>query len=133
MRALLVVATALCIAVSAGTTHARSVSYSGYWPATITGSTYLNGTHCIQLTDNGSQSWPHSGLAEMDGDMGGVFQVIGGNIMLYILDQGEYSSENLVFSANAHNGELGQGFVALLYSGISWDSGKVTFGANGGC
>ena len=100
---------------------------------TVTHSQHDNGSHCLALTDDGSAGWPHSGPALFDGTLSGVFQIIGGLIMVSIDDGGVSQNAGSVYSATASNGNLGKGAITEIYDGESIDSGKLVFGARGGC
>ncbi len=122
-------------AAMAQTDAAKTQSYTGNWPATVTQSQRDNGTDCTTLTDDGSYGFPHSGEAVLNGQQnpyGGYFTVINGLITVtftYPSGEGDCCSY-VVFTARASNGKIGKG--AFNYFGIT-DSGLVAFGKKDGC
>ena len=136
MKMLLPLATAASLTVWAGA--ATAVTYSGNWPLTVSHSQRSDGSYCLKLTDDGSLGWPHSGEAVLatpsDGDLYGTFQVIGHALVATIEQPGD-SGQNagLVFTGHASNGAVGKGIYDQVYGGEEFDSGKVAFGAKGGC
>ena len=126
-----ILAAALTAAFPAAVADAGS--YTGNWPMTISDSQNYNGGHCVALSDDGSAGWPHSGAAELDGKLNGRFQVIGSLLMVTIDDQGAYMNADSVFSAMANDGKLGKGAFEEMYDGSALNSGKLVFGARGGC
>ena len=137
MRTLLAFVTALPIVVSAGAAMGAGGSYTGNWPITVTHSQNSNGTYCLEVTDDGSFGWPHSGLAmlEINGQtLYGTFQLIGHDFTVTNEDPGgQGQNAGLVFVASAGNGKIGKGAYDEVYGGEEFDSGVATFGTKGGC
>jgi len=111
---------------------AMAASYTGNWPLTTSDSRGFNGNHCLSLTDDGSFGWPHSGFGMLDGTNFASFQIIGNNIEVVVQDEGQ-EVEGTVITARATRGSLGNGVFTIVLTGESVDSGKVAFGAKGGC
>jgi hypothetical protein len=133
MKTLFILGAALVLAVSTSATMAGSGSYTGNWPLTITKGQYLNGTYCLTVTDDGSEGWKHSGSATIPQYTYGVFQVINGKFMADIVVPLEGQNGVLVFTANAHNGTIGNGAASQIEGGEPLYSGVMTVGAKGGC
>ena len=113
---------------------AMAQSYTGNWPATVSGTRFSNGTYCLTLTQTGgsggviggSASWVSSDGARWDGQ----FLVIDGIIMVQIFVEesvGEIGAQ--VWIAHASGGTIGSG----VFAGATGDDGKVVFGAKNGC
>jgi autotransporter-associated beta strand protein len=123
------------VAFFALTSAAMAQSYTGDWPATVTGSQRDNGVNCISLTDNGSFGAKHSGTAVLNGQpnpYGGYFTVVNGIITVvftYPSGEGDCCSYQ-VFTAKAANGQIGNG--VFNYLGIT-DIGLLSFGEKNGC
>lgn len=122
-------------AAMAQTDAAKTQSYTGNWPVTVTQSQRDNGTDCIALTDDGSYGFPHSGEAVLNGEQnpyGGYFTVVNGLITVtftYPSGEGDCCSFQ-VFTARASNGHIGKG--AFNYFGLT-DIGVLAFGKKDGC
>jgi hypothetical protein len=135
MRHIRFIATAVVVAFFALSSAAMAQSYTGNWPATITGSQRDNSVNCISLTDNGSFGAKHSGEAVLNGQQnpyGGYFTVVDGIITVvftYVSGEGDCCSYQ-VFTAKAGNGQIGNG--VFNYLGIT-DIGLLTFGEKNGC
>ena len=136
MKTFLSLTSILSMVISANA--ATAVTYSGNWPFTVTHSQRSDGTYCLTLTDDGSLGWPHSGYASLQDPFGNeyftTFQLIG-NLLTATAEQPGGSGQNagLVFVAHAANGVIGKGVYDQVYGGEEIDSGKVAFGAKGGC
>jgi len=117
---------------------ARAQSFSGNWPLTETLKQFNEtNTYCLTLTDNGSEGFPHSGLATLNGsgfsDFSGIFQVVN-NVLVatfYVPDDNG-SLSGLVFVAPASKGDIGKGFQELV-SGAETVTGALVFGTKNGC
>jgi hypothetical protein len=133
MKSLLTVAAALATALSASTATAGDGSYTGNWPLTITDGDYLNGSYCLSVTDDGSEGWTHSGSATIPQYTYGVFQVIDGKFMADIVVPLQGQNGVLVFTADGHNGKIGNGAAAQIEGGEPLYSGVMTVGKKGGC
>lgn len=132
MRMIFALAAALATAVSAGAATARN--YTGNWPITVTDSKGFNGSHCLAVTDDGGFGWRHSGSGTLDGTNFTTFQVIGNSFEAVAQDEGGNGEvEGTVITASAKSGAIGRGVFAIILTGESVDSGKVVFGAKGGC
>jgi hypothetical protein len=122
--------------ISAGA--ALAGTYTGNWPLIVSHAKYGNGAYCLTLTDDGSVGWPHSGYVSLQGPGGnlpfGTFQLIG-HLLAVTVEQPGGSGQNagLVFVAHASKGVIGNGIYDQVYGGEEFDSGKVVFGAKGGC
>ena len=113
---------------------AMAQSYTGNWPATVTGTILSNGTYCLTLTQTGefggviggSASWVSSDGARWDGQ----FLLIDGIMMVQIFVEesvGQLGAQ--VWTAHASKGTIGSG----VFAGAAGDDGKVVFGAKNGC
>lgn len=115
---------------------AMATSYTGHWPYTVTGSKGSNGNFCLAVTDDGSFGWPHSGFgtSSVNGGSFATFQVIGNSFEVVVQDDGgSGETEGTVITAAARSGTVGNGVFSTVLTGESEDSGKVAFGAKGGC
>ncbi len=131
-------ATALPILAFALTpSAARAQSFSGKWPATVSGSKGANGTECITLVDNGSLGRPHSGQASFvsgNNTFFGTFQVINNFIGLTFQSQGSTGQNaGLLYTAQASNGDIGKGVFEVVFGGEETDSGAAAFGVKNSC
>jgi hypothetical protein len=108
-------------------------SYTGNWPAVVTGTIVSNGTYCLALTEadgphgrvEGTATWT-SGGNRWDGQ----FFVIHGTMMVQIfveIGSGQIGAQ--VWAAHASQGTIGTG----VFGGGGGDDGKVVFGAKNGC
>lgn len=136
MKVLFALAAAVGTVLSASA--AMATSYTGHWPYTISGSNGADGNYCLAVTDDGSFHWPHSGfgtLVDQNGDSHfATFQVIGTSFEVVVQFQGgNGQDEGMVVTASARNGTVGTGVVSDVLAGESVTSGKVAFGAKGGC
>jgi len=134
MKMLFTLAAALSTVVS--TSAAMATSYTGHWPYTVTNSKGSNGNFCLEVTDDGSFGWPHSGFgtSSVNGGAFATFQVIGNRFEVTIQDGGGNGQvEGTVITASARNGIVGSGVFTNVLAGESVDSGKVAFGAKGAC
>jgi hypothetical protein len=124
-------------AASTGLSLAPAHGYSGNWPLTVAHSQRSNGAYCLTLTDDGSLGWPHSGEASVTGVGGklpyGTFQVIDHLLIVTIQQPGGSQNAGLVFIGTVDSGAIGKGTYDQVYGGEEFDSGTLTFGANGGC
>ena len=118
---------------------AMAQSFSGNYPLTETLVGSFKGTYsyCLTLTDNGSDGLPHSGPATLNGNgfsnLEGSFQVVNNLLVatFYVADDNG-SLSGLVFVGPASKGTIGKGFAQLV-SGAATVTGKLVFGAKGGC
>jgi len=134
MKMLFTLAAVLSTAVS--TSASMATSYTGRWPYTVTDSKGSNGTFCLAVTDDGSFGWPHSGFgtSSVNGGSFATFQVIGNSFEVAVQDDGGSGEvEGTVITAAARHGTVGNGVFSTVLAGESEDSGKVAFGAKGGC
>lgn len=104
---------------------------------TITGEFKGTYTYCLALTDNGSEGFPHSGLATLNGDgftnLQGIFQVVNGlMVATFYVQSGGGSLSGLVFVGSASKGNVGNGFGESV-SGAATVTGKLVVGAKGSC
>jgi len=131
-------ALAAALTTVASTSAAMATSYTGNWPYTISDSNGVDGNYCLTVTDDGSFRWPHSGFGTVV-DQNGIshfatFQVIANRFELAVQFQGgNGQDEGMVVTASAKNGIVGTGVVTDVLAGESVASGKVAFGAKGGC
>ncbi|MGB6250618.1 MAG: hypothetical protein WBF54_15985 [Terriglobales bacterium] len=135
VTAFTVAAFALTASAAMAQSAATAQSYTGNWPATVSGSQRDNGTDCITLTDDGSGGFPHSGEAVLNGQQnpyGGYFTVVNGLITVtFTYPSGEGDCCDFqVFSARASNGKIGKG--VFNYFGLT-DIGVLAFGKKDGC
>lgn len=136
MKMLFILAAALTTVLS--TSAAMATSYTGHWPYTISDSNGADGNYCLSVTDDGSFRWPHSGFGTVV-DQNGIghfatFQVIGKSFEVAVqFVGGNGQDEGMVVTASATNGSVGTGVFTDVLAGESVASGKVTFGARGGC
>jgi hypothetical protein len=133
MKTLSILGAALAMAVSATASMAASGSYTGTWPLTITKAQYLNGTYCLTVTDEGGGGWKHSGTATIPEYTYGEFQVINGKFIADIVVPAQGQNEVLVFTANGHNGIIGDGAVQQISGGEPLYQGVMTVGAKNSC
>ena len=134
-RTILTGAATLAMAFPAGSALAAP-GYTGNWPATVSHSKGSNGAFCVQLTDNGSYGWPHSGQATLvsrSNKYYGTFQLINHELVATFEAQGYGQNAGLVFIGHAAHGTLNNGVYDEVYGGEEFDSGAVDFGAKGGC
>ena len=130
------VVTALVMAALFFTTSAAMAEgFTGNWPATVTGSTRDNGTYCLQLTDDGSYGFPHSGEAIIlpnQGQYPGYFTVVNGIMTVtFTFPSGEGDCcDYIVFTAKASGTKVTTG--VFNYFGIT-DIGDLAFGKKNGC
>jgi hypothetical protein len=111
---------------------AKSHSYSGAWPVTITGSQFSNGTGCLTLTGSGN-----SGSASLVLDSQkypyGSFLVIN-DILVATIQEPLYGQNGaLLFVASASRGHIGQGLFQNVEGGSNFDYGTLTFGTKNDC
>jgi hypothetical protein len=131
------ITTAFAVAALTLTTSAAlAQSFTGNYPATVTGSQRNNGTYCISLTDDGNYGFPHSGEAVLNGQQnpyGGYFTVVDGLITVtftYVSGEGD-CCDFQVFTAHANkNAHIGKG--VFNYFGLT-DIGLLAFGKKDGC
>lgn len=134
MKMLSTLVAVLSTVVSTGA--AMATSYTGHWPYIVTDSRGSNGSFCLVVTDDGSFGWPHSGFgtSSVNGGSFATFQVIGNSFEVVVQDDGGNGEvEGTVITAAAKNGTVGKGVFSTVLTGESEDSGKVAFGAKGGC
>lgn len=133
-------ATALAIAVFALTpSSAKAQSYSGTWEitedVTFPFSTGVS-TYCMKLVDNGSEGFPHSGSATLNGNgisnLVGGFQVINGQFVAIFLvpDGGSGELDTQIFGGPASKGKIGNGWGL---EGFNNFSGTATFVKKSNC
>ena len=120
------------------TSPAMATSYTGHWPFTVTDSKGTDGFYCLAVTDDGSFGWPHSGFGTIVDKFGlsyrTTFQVIGNRFEVAMQDGGGNGQvDGTAITAGVRNGVVGNGVFETLGAGESIDSGKVAFGAKGGC
>ena len=144
MKALTALAAALSVALSAGAAMAAGL-YTGNYQVKLTHDVFpnntgyhghgANSTHCLQLSDDGSVGWPHSGAALMDGSAYGQFAVIGPTILIYIDTTGSGEEPaSLTFTTTAHDGVISaKGGYDELQGGYSYDAADAAFGIKGSC
>ena len=127
------------VALALTSSAAMAQSFSGNWPMTETLVGQFKGTYtyCLTLTDNGSDGVPHSGPATLNGNgfsnLPGTFQVVNNLLVATFYEQGGTGSLNgLVFVGPASKDNIGKGFGQLV-SGAATVTGKLVFGAKGGC
>jgi len=144
MKVLAMIA-ALSAAVAANAATADSSSYTGNWQITLTHDLYLTtkgytghrpkSTHCVVLTDGLNFGRPHSGSAVLDRQYEGDFQVINGNIVIFLDVQGSGEEPaSATFTARARDGNIDQnGAYDIIQGGTSYELANATFGANGSC
>jgi len=147
MKSLLALAAAMPIAICASAAFAGndSYTYSGTYQIKLTNDVFPNNTgyhghgpnttHCVQLADDGSIGWPHSGAALLDGQNYGQFSVIDGVIIIYIdtIGSGQEPAD-LTFTAKASNGVIAaKGAYDEIQGGYSYDAADAAFGAKGSC
>jgi hypothetical protein len=119
---------------------ATAQSYTGNWPASVTQSRGSNGSYCMNLTDNGSVGWPHSGQAQLSGaplgrnTLFGTFQLIDGLLIAtFESEGGSGQNAGLVFIGHASGGSMTRGVYDDVYGGEEIDSGVIAFGVKGDC
>ena len=129
----------VALALMSGTAMAQS--YTGNWPVTwnvtYPGPPWVGEhTYCLTLTDDGSQGFPHSGLATLNGsgqsNVQGIFQVINKELAATFYLPGGYQIDPLVFVGAAGKDKIGKGF-GNSPNGAATVTGPLTFGAKGGC
>lgn len=124
----------LAAALLAGAPTAHAASYTARWLATVTNSTFSNGTYCLVVKDDGSYGWPHSGSATLP-DQGltfGTFQVINSLFVATVeAPGGSGQNAGIVFMGRAQAGNIGNGVYEEVYGGEDFDSGKAGFVKNG--
>lgn len=142
---LFALAAALPFVVAVNAAPAGRVSYTGNYQVNLTNDVFPtntgynghgpNSTHCIQLTDDGSIGWPHSGYAVMDGQSYGQFAVINRTILIYIDTVGSgQEPADLTFRAPAKDGQISaKGAYDEIQGGYSFDAADAAFGAKGSC
>ncbi len=114
---------------------AMAQSYSGNWPVNVKLPPQFAHTACLSLIDTG-KSGQHNGSASLSGPIAGnttltgTFQVIN-HLLVATIQSGSDTGEvdYLLFIAPAADGDLGKG----VYEEPGFQSGALTFGANGGC
>ena len=118
---------------------ATAQSYTGNWPMTetVTGQFAGTYTYCLTLTDNGTDGFPHSGPATLNGsgftNLTGIFQVVNNLfVATFYVQSGEGSLSGLVFVGPASKGTISKGFGESV-SGAATVTGKLTFGTKGDC
>jgi hypothetical protein len=131
-------AAALAIAAFALTsTTAVAQSYTGNFPMTDHNKTFGKHTYCLELTDDGSVGFAHSGpatLVEQTGSLPGYFQVVNNLLMAEFDSEGGTVLTALVFVVPASNGNIASKGVDNLIPG---EGGVLTstlaVGKKGGC
>jgi hypothetical protein len=137
-KILAITATALPLLAFALTPSSASAqSFTGNWPATVSGSGGSNGTECITLVDNGSIGRPHSGQASFifeNNKLFGTFQVINNFIAITIqTGGGNGEGAGVVYTAPVSNGDIRKGVFEAVFGGNETDSGAVAFGVKNSC
>jgi len=112
---------------------AMAQSYTGNWPAVVTGTLNENGTYCLTLDQNTAGSGPVRGAASWVSNgtrWDGSFLIIDGIIMVQIfVEVGTGQIGAQVWTAHASNGTIGTG----VFGGGGGEDGKVVFGAQNSC
>ncbi|HLY05297.1 MAG TPA: hypothetical protein VKR31_06065 [Rhizomicrobium sp.] len=131
--------------MATGTAMADSGSYTGNWQVTLTRDLYLTtkgytghrpkSTHCVVLTDGLNFGRRHSGSAVLDGQYEGDFQVINGNVVIFVDVQGSGEEPaSATFTARARDGDIDEnGAYDIIQGGTSYELANATFGAKGSC
>ncbi len=129
MKASVILAAALSLAVSAGAALAGGTSYSGNWPVTVSKSQSTNGTYCVTLKDGGEATVVFQG----NGELIGSFFVINRDMAMTFPVPALGQNFGLVFVAHAANGVIGSGIMDYVQGGAVGDAGIVTVGQKNSC
>lgn len=121
------------VAFAMAPSTAMAQSYTGNWPATVSGTVLSNGTYCLTLTEQSASGGIQRGEASWISDgtkWTGQFLIIDGILMVQIyVPEGAGEIGAQVWVAHAHQGKIG----ARVFGGVEGDDGKVVFGEKNGC